>query len=237
MDNHTEQLADGVWRVEVGAYVNAFVLANDGRTDAEGLTVVDTGYRRSGPRLVRSIRLAGLDPRSVGDVLLSHWHVDHAGAAARFARSSAAPTIWVGEADRAVVTGEAAPPRPGRTEATALGRLFARSVRSPEPVARARGLADGQRLAAGGGLRVIAAPGHTPGHCAFWLPDRGVLLAGDAVFNVWFLSRGPRFTCSLLPAVPGTLQRLGRLDYATLAMAHGPPLTRRAPERVAALAS
>lgn len=70
---------------------------------------------------------------------------------------------------------------------------------------------------------------------AFFIPDRGVLLAGDAVWNVWFLSRGPRFLCADAPAVPTTLARLASLEFDTLAMAHGPPLTRRARERLAAL--
>lgn len=234
MDNHTEQLADGVWRVEVGSYVNAFVLANDGRGDAEGLTVVDTGWRGSGSRLVRSIRLAGLDPRAVGDVLLSHWHADHAGAAARFARSSAAPAVWVGLGDQAVLAGDD-DPQPTSREASALGRACARFLRRPEPVRDTRALTGGQWMPAAGGLEVVEAPGHTPGHCAFLLPERGVLLAGDAVFNVWFLSRGPTFLCSARPAAAGTLRRLAGLPYDTLAMGHGPPLTRRASERVAAL--
>lgn len=233
MDNHTEQLADGVWRVEVATYVNAYVVANDGHGDGAGLTVIDTGWRPSGSRLVRSIRLAGLDPRAIDDVLLSHWHTDHAGAAARFARSSANPTVWVGEADRAVVTG--AVTAPPDADSTRLGGLVNARMRLPEPVPDARAMAPGQRFTAGGGLEVVAAPGHTPGHCAFWLPERGVLLAGDAVFNVWFLSRGPRFLCSALPAVPATLRRLAGLEFDTLAVAHGPPLTRDARARVAGL--
>jgi len=34
-----------------------------------------------------------------------------------------------------------------------------------------------------GGLRVLAGPGHTPGHLAFWQPDRGVLFCGDVLVN------------------------------------------------------
>lgn len=236
MDNRTEQLADGVWRVEVALYVNAFVLANDGRSDVEGLTIVDTGWRSGGPRLVRSIRHLGLDPRAVDDVLLTHWHADHAGSAARLAASSAAPAVHVGEVDQPVVRGDAEPAsRPPGT--TRLGALLARTglVRGVDPVPDVAALADGQRFEACDGLDVVAAPGHTAGHCAFWLPDRGVLLAGDAVWNVWFLSRGPRLACSALPARPATLARLARLDPGVLAVAHGPPVTRDAGIRLAAL--
>ena len=42
--------------------------------------------------------------------------------------------------------------------------------------------------------RVIPTPGHSPGHVAFHLPDRGVLIAGDALctYNPLTGGRGPQ---------------------------------------------
>lgn len=237
MDNHTEQVADGLWRIEVGYYTNVFLLARDGRSDADGLALVDTGWRRSGPRLVRSIRMLGLDPRAVEDVLLSHWHPDHAGSAARLARSSAAPAVHAAAGDLAVVRGADRRPARGLPSGaiTALGRAYARLFGPPAPVPDAAPLAGGQTFELCGGLRVIDAPGHTPGHCAFHLPRRGVLLSADAVWNVWRLRSSPRLACSLLPAQSATLRRLAQEDFDVLAPAHGPPVDRGARRRLQAL--
>lgn len=222
MDNRTEQLADGVWSVEVLTYVNAFVLANDGRGDAEGLTIVDTGTASGGPRLVRSVRMLGFDPRGISDVLLTHWHRDHSGSAARFASSSARSRVWVGEGDLAVVRGEHPPPPP-IPETTPLGRLLHRRVLRPGPsVPGAHGLADGDRQEAAGGVEVVATPGHTPGHVAYLLPACGVLLAGDALCTIGRPWQGPRFLSSALSARPATAARIAALDWDLLAVGHGP---------------
>ena len=235
MDNRTQELVQGVWRVEVGYATNTYVIANDGRGDAAGLTVVDTGTTSGGPRLVRSIRMLGLDPRAVEDVLLTHWHRDHCGSAARFAASSAAPRVWIGHGDRAVVSGEASPVIPPPSDATPPGRVFARVNRPGPPVAGVRGLSDGARLEAIGGIEVVATPGHTAGHVAYLLLAQGVLLAGDALLHVLRLSTGPRFLSSALSARRAGLERIAGLDFAVLGVGHGQPLTVRARERVAAL--
>jgi len=233
MDNRTEQLADGVWRVEVITYVNTFVLANDGRGDDAGLTVVDTGTASGGPRLVRSVRMLGLDPRAIRDVLLTHWHGDHAGSAARFASSSAGTRVWASQADLGVVRGGAPPPKP--SDATRLGQLGARLLARPAaPVPGAQALAADEVRDVAGGLRVVAAPGHTPGHLAFLLPARGVLLAGDALFNVGRLAQ-PRFIYQSLADQRATLADIAGLDYDVLAVGHGPAVTDHARARVARL--
>lgn len=185
--------------------------------------------------------MMGLDPRAVGRILLTHWHADHAGSAARFARSSAAPTVHVGADDLDVVTGREPNPIAGAPAGwtSPLGRLMGRVglLKPAEPVPDAGPLADGDELEVAGGLRVVAAPGHTPGHSAFWLPAHGVLLGGDAVFNTWVAWKGPRMTCSALPAIPGTLRTLAALDPAVLAVAHGPPLTARIADRLEGIAA
>lgn len=235
MDNRTEQLADGVWRLEVATYINVVLIAHDGHGDAEGLTVVDTGVKSAGGALVRSIRMLGFDPRALRTVLLTHWHRDHTGSAAGLAASSARPRVYARAPDLEVVQGVVDPRATRPAATTRLGRALARVNRPGPAVPAAQPLRDGENLALAGGAEVVATPGHTPGHTAFWLPDRGVLLAGDAVFNVWRLGRGPRFLCSDLPAVPATVRRLAAYDADVVAMAHGPPLLGRTRQRLESL--
>ncbi len=49
------------------------------------------------------------------------------------------------------------------------------------PTAVAEFLTDGQVLPILGGLRVVATPGHTPGHVSFFAPGPGILFAGDSL--------------------------------------------------------
>jgi glyoxylase-like metal-dependent hydrolase (beta-lactamase superfamily II) len=226
VDNRTEQLADGVWRIEVGFYCNAYVLANDGHGDAEGLTVVDTGWRSAGPRLVRSVRMLGLDPRAIGDILLTHSHADHAGSAGRFAASSAGSRVWTGRDDLPVVRGE-------RRQPSLVARAAARMLGGVESVPAAQPLDEAPPPT---GLRPVPTPGHTPGHTSFLLPDKGVLLAGDAVANILALRASPRPVTEDRVAARASIGVLASLDFGTLAVGHGPPVRRRARERLEALA-
>ncbi len=237
MDNRTEPLAAGIWRVEVGYATNAYVLANDGTGDGAGLTVVDPGPAAGAPRLVRSIRLLGLDPRRIGDVVLTHWHAHAGGGAARFVRSNANSRIFAGRADLPAVRGEVTRPQRAarREDASWSARHLGRFLAPGEAVPSAGPLDDGQRLDVAAGSVVVAAPGHTPGSIALHLPDARVLLAGDAVWTLGGVWRGPAALRSCRSGEAATLRRIAALDVAVLAPAHGPPLTRRVRERVAAL--
>lgn len=237
VDNRTEQLADGVWRIELAFWVSAFVLANNGHDDTDGLTLVDTGTNGMAPRLVRSIRLAGLNPSAVGDVLLTHWHTDHAGGAQRFAASSSGPRVWIGTEDLPVLTGELTP-GDAAVDCGRLTRLLHRyAYAAPSPCASAQPLLDGMELEAAGGTVVTHTPGHTAGHLALHLPSRGVLIAGDAVMNLWRLSASPRALCSAQSQAAASIQLLSELSFDVLAPMHGPPITKQAQARLAAVAA
>lgn len=234
MDNNTEQLADGVWRIEVGPFLNAFLVAANGRDGGDGLTMVDCGTTRSGPRLVRSVRLLGMAPTAIRNVVLTHWHADHMGSAARLAASSAAPAVHVGRDDAPPVRGEV--PRPhdlaGPGDITRLGRLVSRFATPGPPVDDVAILDDGQQLPFAHGARVVFSPGHTAGHVSVLVEQAGVLIAGDAVMNLGRLTQGFGPFRSARSHEPATLRRLADLQFDVLGMGHGPPIVSQARQRL-----
>lgn len=238
MDNRTSQLGDGVWRLEVNPFTNCFLMAANGRDDADGLTLVDCGTSGAGPRLVRSIRLLGFDPTAICDIVLTHWHADHMGAAARFAGSSAAPSVHVGRDDLAAVRG--ANPYPHRRAApgdiTRLGRLVARMATPGPAVPEAHPLDDGALLDHANGAEVVASPGHTPGHIAVLIARAGVLIAGDAVMNLGRVTLGFGPFRSARTQEAATLRRLAALEFEVLAVGHGPPVVKGARRHLQRLA-
>lgn len=238
MDNATQQLADGVWRIEAGPLLNVYLVAADGKGDGAGLTLVDTGTSRSGPRVVRSVRLLGFDPTAIDRIVLTHWHSDHMGSAARFADSSAAPRVAVGRRDAPAVRGEVARPHevaaPG--DVTRLGRLVSRIATPGPPVPTVDMLDDGMVVDGCNGGRVIDAPGHTAGSIALLLGSCGVLLAGDAVMTIGRVTRGIGPFRSARTQEVATLQRLAALDFDVLAAGHGPPVVTQARAKLGRLA-
>jgi glyoxylase-like metal-dependent hydrolase (beta-lactamase superfamily II) len=238
VDNYTEQLADGVWRIEVGPFINAFLVAADGRSDAEGLTLVDTGTKASGSKIVRSVRHLGMDPLRITDVVLTHWHVDHTGSARRFQDSSAKPRVLVGRADLAAVEGAVRHPQaiaaPG--DVSTFGRFMGRYLTAGRPVVGSRPVDDGDIIEGCPRAVVVTSPGHTIGHISIHIPDVGVLLAGDAMWNLGGLTRGWGMSRSARTHEAATLAKLAALEFEILAPGHGPPVVTQAREKLRRLA-
>ncbi len=99
------------------------------------------------------------------------------------------------------------------------------------------GLSDGDRV---GGLRVIATPGHTPGHLSVLDEAAGVLVAGDALNGAGagdgpVSGPNPDFTADLVMA-NASVRVLAGFDYEIVYFGHGAPLLSGGSAAVAALA-
>jgi glyoxylase-like metal-dependent hydrolase (beta-lactamase superfamily II) len=195
-----------------------------------GLTLIDTGLPGGASQIAAGIRQAGHDPAEVRQIVLTHFHADHAGAAAEISAWSGAP-VAAHHADAPFLAGQVPGPPPvlAGWERPLYERVTSQLPRTPaRPVRLDRELHDGDELDFGGGAVTIAVPGHTPGSAAFYLPARGVLIAGDA------LARRP--DGQLMPGVFNTdpaqaaasVQRLAGLEPEIICCGHAEPVTRDA---------
>jgi glyoxylase-like metal-dependent hydrolase (beta-lactamase superfamily II) len=231
MSRVLDNVADGVWLV-TGADVNWVLVA-----DADGVTLVDAGFPRDLPRVLASLKRIGRAPENVAAVVLTHAHPDHIGAAERLRADRGIPVrLLAAEAPHA--RGEII------EEASALQVL--RAAWRPQVLLWAlrilrAGATQVERLTevepfeAGsapldvpGRLVPVPTPGHTSGHCAFHLPERGVLIAGDALMTAHPAGRttGPQLLPAMFhhdeAAALTSLQALAVLSADVVLPGHGP---------------
>ncbi len=106
-------------------------------------------------------------------LLVTHGHVDHVGGAGAVAGATGAVTYVHPDDDYMTL-------RPAEQLRMLFGMIPSGEL--APPTARID-LADGDRLdLAGLELEVRHTPGHTPGHCCFYLESEGWLFSGDQLF-------------------------------------------------------
>lgn len=173
------ELAPRLYRLQIpgGAahLLNAYLWCGD-----DGVTLVDTGWPGSGDVIERALTALGRGKSDVVRVVLTHFHDDHAGAAAEVAAWGRVEVV-AGAGDARFITGEQAGPLPVLTVAELA--IHAQPTDPPHgPLVRVdREVRDGDVLDFAGGARVVAVPGHTPGSIALYLPAVDAILTGDAV--------------------------------------------------------
>jgi glyoxylase-like metal-dependent hydrolase (beta-lactamase superfamily II) len=176
-----ERVAEGVHRLG-SRWVNWYVVEDDG-----GLTIVDGGYPGYYDQLGPALSTIGRSIADVQAIVVTHAHADHLGALPRLQEASGARVLAHPADAPAIQSGTAKPPP--SFFADAWRPRFARYLvhaarnggRAIEPVRRVDTFADVDVLDVPGRPRVLHTPGHTAGHCAFLLEDRGVLFSGDAL--------------------------------------------------------
>jgi hydroxyacylglutathione hydrolase len=201
-------IAEGVWQLRgyPRDMFNVYLV---------GDTLVDTGTRWARWRIARQ-----LGDRPVRLVALTHCHPDHQGSAQALCQRYGVP-LACHEGDVPATEGRA-PMVPDNGIVRWAQRFWAGPA---HPVGRV--LREGDEVA---GFRVVHAPGHTPGHIMFVRERDRVVIAGDVLANIHFVTRQvglreppPAFSHNFVQN-RDSMRRLVALRPSVVAFGHGPVL-------------
>jgi glyoxylase-like metal-dependent hydrolase (beta-lactamase superfamily II) len=212
------KLAENVYRIPtLGPWINAYLFVEPNGE----LTLVDAGLKSAPKKIVAAIEALGKKPSDVTRILLTHAHPDHAGGLARTQRATGA-RVLCHTTDAPYARAGKAPQRDQRSfAARVLGMMPGNSW---EPCAIDQEITDGELLDIAGGVLVVHTPGHTPGHVSLLHQQTGVLICGDALFNIRKVGFSIALACSDIPLSRETAGRLGELDFDVAAFMHGPEI-------------
>lgn len=170
--------APGVYRIDHG-WMGAGFIASYLLTGGAAPALVEAGPASTLPALLGGIREAGVDPADLGDVLLTHVHLDHAAAAGQLARIAPGARLHVhprGAPHLADPSRLLASAR--RIYGDAMDEMWGEMI--PVPAERIRATGDGERIAAAGRtLAALDTPGHAGHHLAFHDAESGLVFTGD----------------------------------------------------------
>ncbi len=197
-------------RVNMGR-VNGYVLVR-----GKEAVVVDTGTSGNASTFAEVIRTAGLSWNAVHHVILTHYHSDHIGSVGEVLEAAIKATAYAGAADIPRVESYAYPP----------------PSRAPRPI---KAIGDNDEVF---GLRVIATPGHTPGHVCVFDPAGSLLILGDAMSNISSKLSGPNphYTTDMAQAHQ-SVKKLAKLKFDRAVFGHGEPIDKAASQAIAKLAA
>ncbi|MBI3327829.1 MAG: MBL fold metallo-hydrolase [Nitrospinae bacterium] len=231
------EIAPGLYQLTIPMpfklnHVHLYLLEAD-----EGFILIDTGVNTSESfaGLKRKMDDLGLDLSAITQIVITHFHSDHCGQAARIRELSKAQIV-MGATERSTLDRVQANPNEERAE------QFLRHGLPPEqamqyadvlPYLKSLSLPFDVDLRVGHGQTLLAkrrrleafiTPGHTPGHVCLFLPEEKIMFSGDHILqkitpNIGFHSySGPNPLGDYLHS----LQSTRTLGATLLLPSHGP---------------
>ena len=226
-------LAPGVSYLDLNFLGVPRVIATAVLHGAGGVALVDPGPSTTLPALWAGLEAAGIGRSDVRTLILTHIHLDHAGASGTLIRENPGLRIYVHErgaphlVDPAKLLASAA-----RLYGDDMDRLWGEVL--PVPQEALIVLQGEERISAGGrDLDVAYTPGHASHHVSFFNADSGIAFVGDTA--------GIRLHPGgfVMPPTPppdidlelwrSSLDRIGRWHPETLFITHFGPHTPSAP--------
>ena len=148
-------------------------------SDGDALTLIETGPASTMETLLAGIRQAGFDPDQIGDIVVTHIHLDHAGGAGALLRRLPRAQLHV----HPVGAPHLIDPTKLMSSATRIygdlmGPLWGEML--PVPKERLHVLGDRDTLATGARtLHAYDTPGHANHHLALHERETGAVFTGD----------------------------------------------------------
>ena len=173
------QLADDLWLLDTLFQGQSGVIACYLLADASELALIDVGPTACIEQLLAGVRAAGFEPEQIRHLVLTHIHLDHAGAAGTLARLLPGARVYV---HRIGAPHLLDPSRLLSSAQRIYGDRMERWWGTIEPVPEERLviLDDGDTLeVAGRRFEVLYTPGHAVHHVAFYDVSRRVIFPGD----------------------------------------------------------
>jgi glyoxylase-like metal-dependent hydrolase (beta-lactamase superfamily II) len=216
----TTRVSDNLFQLTQIGSMNCYLIREE-----DGFTLIDTVMSGQARAIIQAAQKLGLP---IARIVLTHAHVDHVGSLDELHQALPAVPVLISERDARFLTGD-------------------KSLDPDEPQTQLRGgypvcqttptllLHAGERV---GSLEVVATPGHTPGHLAFFDTRDRALIAGDAFQTLGGVAvSGTIKPLFPLPALAtwnkdlalSSAQALLKLQPSVLAVGHGPVL--KAPEQ------
>ena len=188
---------------------NMYILWDEASRDA---VVVDPGMMREAEREMVTKFIEG-QKLNVIHILLTHMHIDHITSAR-----------WLADKTGADVCACALDAQLGRELPDQVAQ-FHLKIES-EPLVIDHILSDGDVLSLGEeSIQVLHVPGHSPGGLAFYLPQSGLLISGDTIFN-GSVGRTDLWGGDMAQLINSIREKILPLpDETVIASGHGPTTT------------
>jgi glyoxylase-like metal-dependent hydrolase (beta-lactamase superfamily II) len=172
-------LAGGMDYLDLNFLGRPGIIATAVLKSVSGVTLVDPGPSTTLDGLLKSLGAQGITVRDVRQILLTHIHLDHAGATGSLLQLNPGIDVFVHQRGARHLID------PSRLVASAtrlyredMGRLWGAVL--PVPSARVTPLYGEERLSAGGReLEVAHTPGHASHHVTYFDRSSGVAFVGD----------------------------------------------------------
>ncbi len=221
------EIIEGIHRIDEAsgniAHSNVYLVINDSE-----LAIVDTGTPGNAKKIIAYIQQLQHQPSEVSTIILTHYHMDHAGSVKELQELTNAK-VAAGAGDAAVIEGKQPYPKPKN-----IFMRAATSIVKIAPVTLDMRLEEGDRIC---NLTIIGTPGHTPGSVMLFDTRRRALFAGDTLrLDGDKVTAGPKNCVWDEEKEIDSIKKVAALQFDVLLPGHGEFLKGNASSAVKAFA-